>query len=266
MGGSSRQPTVTTSSNAPWSDAQPFMRSAMNEAQNLYNNDVGFRPYTGQMQAGLDGRTTDALGSAESIARQGNQGFRGAFDALSGMASGQGMGAEDPYLTTMLDANARTTANRVNSSMSGAGRYGSGAHTELLSRGITEATAPLLYQANEAGRQRQMQAAQMLPQAYDAQFAPSRQLAGIGDFYQGREQEQINNLIARHDQAENRPWQLLAQANAIYGGAGAMGGTGTRMTPYQGPSTAQSALGGAIAGGAQFGPIGALGGGLLGLL
>jgi hypothetical protein len=203
---------------------------------------------------------------------------------LAGMASGQDMGANDPYLRGMLDTNSRRIGDQVASSMSGAGRYGSFAHGSALADRIQENNNPVLFQANEAARQRQMQASgqidsariaqgqqgmaasAMAPSIYDFQFAPTRQLAGIGDFYQGREQARINDLMAQWDQAEARPWDMLARANAIYSGAGQLGGTGSQTNPYQGPSTAQSALGGAIAGGAAFGPGGALGGGLLGLL
>lgn len=270
MGGSSRSaPTVTssTSNSAPWDAAQPFMKETMGEAQNLYNNDVGFKPYTGRMQANTDARTTEALGTAEGIARQGNTGFANAYQGLADMAGGADVGRINPALQTMLDGNARMVANRTNSAMSGAGRYGSGAHSEMLSRGITEATAPLLYQDYNDSRQRQMQASQMLPGAYDAQFAPSRQLAGVGGYFEDREQTDLNNLIQQNAAAEARPWENLARYNAIVGGAGSMGGTqvSTGMQPSNAPSRAQTALGGAIAGGSAFGPLGALGGGLLGM-
>ena len=42
----------------------------------------------------------------------------------------QAQGDQNPYLQSILDTNNRRIGDRVNSSVSGAGRYGSGAHTD----------------------------------------------------------------------------------------------------------------------------------------
>lgn len=76
---------------------------------------------------------------------------------LTGMASGADAG-QNPYLMQMLDANAARIGNRVNSSMSGMGRYGSGGHTDLMARSIAEANNPLLAQAYESDRNRMLSA------------------------------------------------------------------------------------------------------------
>ena len=74
-----------------------------------------------------------------------NFGSGAAGTNLAGMASG----AEDrnPFLQQALDANDSLIANRVNSAMSGMGRYGSGGHTDVLARSLAGADAPILAQA-----------------------------------------------------------------------------------------------------------------------
>lgn len=64
----------------------------------------------------------------------------------------------NPYVTQMLeDTNARI-ANRVNSSMSGMGRYGSGSHTDVLAKTLAETDKPILAQEYDAGMNRKIAA------------------------------------------------------------------------------------------------------------
>jgi hypothetical protein len=77
------------------------------------------------------------------------------------MASGTDAG-KNPHLMAMLDANAARIGNRVNSAMSGAGRYGSASHGDALARSINETNLPLLAQAYEADKGRQLQATGMI--------------------------------------------------------------------------------------------------------
>jgi len=67
--------------------------------------------------------------------------------------------ATNPYLQQILDAQNRVIGDRVNASVSGAGRYGSGAHTDIMARSLAEAEAPVLSADYEARQQRKGQAA-----------------------------------------------------------------------------------------------------------
>ena len=49
--GSSQQPVTQTQTSDPWSGAQPHLLSAMNSAQSLSGNNIGYQPWTGQTQA-----------------------------------------------------------------------------------------------------------------------------------------------------------------------------------------------------------------------
>jgi len=160
--------------------------------------------------------------------------------------------------------------------MSGAGRYGSGAHTDVAARAMAEAANPILAEDYSQGLQRAGQWAQLMPTLDEARLAPAQGLMNLGQFYNERAQNQLNDQIKLYNAQQARPWEQVARLNAIAGWAGGLGGTqfGTQTTPINQPSTLQKLFGGAAAGagiGGSFGGpvgagVGALGGGLLGLM
>jgi hypothetical protein len=106
----------------------------------------------------------------------------------------------------------------------------------------------------------------------DLQYDPARRLAGVGDFYTGRNEDLLSQQREQWNAEQARPWEQVARLNAIASGAGSLGGTQTSVTPRQSSSAAQRAIGGGVSGaaaGSMFGPwgtgLGAVGGGLLGL-
>ena len=199
----------------------------------------------------------------------------------------QAQGNQNPYLQNILNTSNRQISDKIGSSMSGAGRYGSGQHTDVAARAMAEAANPVLAQDYDR-RQQQMQQiatggleragqwAQLMPTLDEARYAPAQQLATLGQFYQERDQNALDNQIKLWNAQQARPWEQTARLNAIYGQAGALGGTqfGSQTTPINQPSTLQKLFGGAAAGagiGGSFGGapgagIGALGGSLLSLL
>ena len=207
-------------------------------------------------------------------------------------------GSENPYLLATIAANDRRIADKVNSSVSGAGRYGSGAHTDVLARSLAEAADPILAQdytqrqqtrlgalagqlgvgteiANiqQAGQDTAGRWGQLVPTLDEAMYAPAYHAQNVGKFYQDRAQQQLANDISLFNAREAYPWEQLQRFQGINTGTGALGGTKvTSTTPYT-PTTLQRIGGGAITGaslGSIFGApgagIGALGGGLLGML
>jgi len=280
MGSSGGQTPVTqqtTQTKDPWSFAQPHLQNVMNSAQTYFQGDVGYQPYAGQTQAGLDPLTTQAMGAQQGIATGSLGGTEGVNAARQlGLQQIQGAGQQNPYLQSILDTSNRRIGDRINSSMSGAGRYGSGQHTDVMARALAESANPVLAEDYNQGLQRAGQWAQLMPTLDQAQYAPAQSLMALGQYNQERAQNQINDQIKLYNAQQARPWEQVARYNAIAGGAGALGGTqfGTQTTPINNPSTLQKLLGGAAAGagiGGSFGGpagagIGALGGGLLGMM
>jgi hypothetical protein len=212
-----------------------------------------------------------------------NEGLSGRLQSLYEQAQGN----ENPYLQAMIDTSNRQISDKIGSSMSGAGRYGSGAHTDVASRAMAEAANPVLAQdyarrqaqmqgIAEGGLQRAGQWSQLMPTLDEARYAPAERMMALGQYQQERSQSEIENQIKTWNAQQARPWENLARYNAIVGGAGGLGGTtaGTTSTPINSPSTLQKILGGGLAGagiGGSFGGpvgagVGALGGGLLGMM
>jgi hypothetical protein len=283
----------------------------MGQASNLWAANAGYTPYTGQTQADLSGpssaglewqqgldqtspygfpSTTAALGTAQNvISSQGmTPGIQGAADQYQDLYN-KASSPDNPYLQAQLDAQNRQIADKVNSATSGQGRYGSAAHTDVLTRALSETDAPVLAQ-DYARRQQEMlaatqgqagvyqqglaqagQYAQLLPALQQLQYLPAQNEMAIGSVYDQRAQAQLNDQIKMYNAGQAYPWEQLSRYNAILQGTGGLGGQQvTSSTPYQAPF-AQRLLGGAVAGGGLgsiFGPvgtgIGALGGAALG--
>lgn len=298
-GGTATQPqtiTQTSQTSDPWSGAQPAMSQALSGAMSLYNLDRGYIPYSGSTLSPLDPNLDQGIGAQANIAKDyirgtpgvqaartlgqqqiESQGLSPQMQALLGQVQGQ----NNPYLEGVIN---RQVA-QSNAAASGMGRYGSGAHDAA----IAQAIAPTL--AQDYARRQQMQQdiltgglqragqwSQLMPTLDEAQYAPAERLAAAGQFYQSRQQAALDDYINRYNATQAWPWEQVARLNAIATGSGGLGGTkvGTVNTTgpaTQVPSTTQRLFGGAVAGaglGSMFGPVGtgvgALGGGLLGLM
>lgn len=297
MSGGGQTPVTqqTTQTRDPWAAAQPHLTGIMNQADVQYAAG-GYSPYTGQTQAELNPLTTSSLAQMYGMTTQGQP----SIDAGLGLANQQmgnyGLSPEqqnlysqistqqNPYLQSILDTNNRRIGDRVNASMSGAGRYGSAQHTDVLGRALAESADPLLAQdfqqrqqmRNEmlgSGMQRAGQWAQLAPSLEQARYAPAERDFGIGQFYDARSQAALADQIKLYNAQQAYPWEQLSRYQALIGGAGALGGTQVTSSPIQQPSALQAGLGGAAAGagigsifGAPGAAVGGLGGGLLGLL
>jgi len=304
MSSGGQQPVTqqTTQTRDPWAAAQPNLTSALGSAASSFFGDVGYQPWTGATQAPVNQLQQYGLTDMQNIAGSqpgGSAGVNAGRALGQNMIQNQGLspelrslyeqaqGDQNPYLQNILDTSNRQISNKIGSSMSGAGRYGSGMHTDVAARAMAEAADPVLAQ-DYARRQQQMQGiaegglqragqwSQLMPTLDEARYAPAQQLMALGQFGQERDQRAIDDQIKLYNAQQARPWEQLARFNAISSGAGGLGGTqfGTQTTPINQPSTLQRLFGGAAAGagiGGSFGGpvgagVGALGGSLLGLL
>jgi hypothetical protein len=293
MSSGGQQPVTqqTQQTKDPWAPAQQNLQQSLNISRFLSDNDVGYKPWNGPTQAGLNpiiNQGFQELGNEYNNALGGTQGVnaarqlgleqiqsRGLSPELQSLYQ-QAQGGQNPY----LEATIRQQVNAANSAASAGGRYGSGGHDAA----ITQAMAPTLAQ-DYARRQQQMQGiaegglqragnwATVMPGLDEARLAGAQGLLGIGQFFQERDQRQLEDQIKVWNAQQSRDWEQVARLNAIAGQAGGLGGTqfGTQTTPINQPSTLQKLFGGAAAGagiGGSFGgaPGGAIGAGLGGLL
>lgn len=211
---------------------------------------------------------------------------------LSATASGAGT---NPYLDAMYDAAARPVVKNFTNAVAPSiaarfvksGRYGSGAMkdsmidaTDTLGQNLAGMAAGLYGSGFEAerGRQygaqgqmagigenflgRQQAAAQMAPNLAMSDYTDIDQLGQVGQAREGLGQQQITDAMNRWNYNQQLPANKLRDFLQFV--QGNYGGTSTTSQPIY-RNQASSALGGALAGGSLFGPIGAIGGGLMGM-
>lgn len=317
MGGSgssgSQPPQITNTSMVqnkdPWAPAGGYLLDAMGKANVLQNANIGYMPWTGPTQSAINPLLQQGLDQSTLMANQdanGTPGVNATRSFLQGQVENEGLsggmkdyvlpnmqkmyseaeGQQNPYLQAILDTQARQIGDKVNSSMSGAGRYGSGAHTDVLTRALAESANPILAQDYEARQQRRqgllrdidtiytgglgraMQAGSMIPGMDQARYAGADRLMGLGQFYQQRGQNELNNAINMWNIGQTGPWDNLARYNAIISGAGALGGTslstgtGSVTNPSVAPPLSSRILGGAAVGAGLGSAIPGIGTGL----
>jgi hypothetical protein len=173
--------------------------------------------------------------------------------------------------------------------MSGSGRYGSGSHDAAIAAAIAPTLAQdyaqrqqLQMQATGAmgdiysqGLQRAGQASQLIPTLDEARYGSAAHLMDLGQQQRSYDQALLDQQLKIWNAQQALPWESLQRYAALAQGAGGLGGTQITSSPgATQPSSTQRILGGALAGaglGSAIFPgvgtgIGALGGGLLGMM
>lgn len=235
---------TTTQVNAPPRWASDILRRAASDALTLYDQGKGGNVYQGGRYAGLGETTKKAIKGLETAAGQYHnalldQWLRAPTQSdrhLSPIAKGHWIGHNGRFNDALNNALTRTS-EAINQSMSGAGRYGSGAHSKMLAEALgtlaTEATAQQYNHDVNA----MMKANQMIDQSR------GDQIRAANAYYQGQSQAQDNALRGgrvldlEHQNAlesdrekwreqDNQGWNRLEKLLQL--GTAAAGGYGTK--------------------------------------
>lgn len=175
-GGGNSQTSSQTTSSGPWKPTQPYLKDAMSEAQRLYENDKGFKPFPGEGYVPFSSQSQTGLNQMQSLASKPNQFYGGAADFTKGLIGGkynldqsgyqglmgqnpnaisqygtgiasgaQGIGTEGDYRSMLGNQNAefenvvQNTANDVGDQIQrqfGGASYGSGSNADYLTKGV----------------------------------------------------------------------------------------------------------------------------------
>ena len=236
-------PSTVNTQVEPPSYAKPFLEYGLSQAKDQYQSSapnyypnptvVGFAP------------TSMALDMVRDNALDPN-----GMTAQTANVVRQNLMGTNP----LLNAAFQPAINQVQSQFAKAGRYGSGANQQALATAL----APIAYQAQQDAVSQAPQAANMAAQ----------QLAGVGAAREGQSQAELQAQIDKFNFEQNKDASKLAAYMGLVGG----GTVGSNTIQPVARNSAASALGGAL-GGAQLGKnagfdpmMGAIGGGLLGLL
>lgn len=250
-------------------------------------------------KAGLNQSENSALGMLSANAQQGNPYapqigmlanellsggqdrtgmVSGAYDSLKTslqpFASGQYVDpASNPALRGYLDVARNDATNAIRSQFAAAGRDFSGAEVNTLGRGITAAEAPILANAYENERSRQMGAIGSL---YSGGVGAAQALSGLDQTALGNKQAGIgasssalqardsgaNQILAIEAQRRGIPMQNLGMLSNMLIPMAGLGGTSNSTqttTSEQEQPLGQQILGGAIGGAGLLGQMGAFG-------
>lgn len=253
---------------------QGYRDYGLEESKRLYQGDTPSY-YPGQTYIDPSQQTQDALAAMQNRAMQGNplnaaaqnaalQTIQGGFLGGNPFFEGAFKPAAEAAQRSFMDS-----MNQINSSASSAGRYGSNAMGNLQNRGmdsyataLTNTAGQLAYQNYDAERSRQQAMIGASPALANQDYYDIGKLYEAGQTAEGYQERALADDINRYNYEQNLPQAKLDQyLKNVYG---APGGSITTQPLYR--NQGANFLGGAMAGYEMFGPWGALGGGLLGLL
>lgn len=180
-GGSKTQ--TTTSS--PWAGALPGMNTAMSAAM----NPAAFNPFdTKSLVAGFNNDQATGMQGVRRDAGRASQLANMGTSAMQGMLSS----GPNPYLGDLYNMGSRNIANDVNAQFSKAGRYGSGAQTDVLTSRLGDMWSQMAGNAYENDQNRKLQATSQLGSLYELGQQGNRDLLGVGAMQQGQEQSVLD--------------------------------------------------------------------------
>lgn len=250
--------TETTTNNAPWSGATPYISSGLSAAQDLYNQG-GPQYYPGQTYAPENAAQSGSLTSLENIGNglasgtaannPSNSFFQGlstgsnsipGLSTLNNYANGNYLSADNPYFQQMANTVTANVLPGINAQFANAGRGNSGLAARAAGEGVADSIGGLAYNNYQQGLTQQQNAAnslagygitgaQGLSTNYQNNIA--NQLTGgtaalqAGTTQQGLDQASIADQMARYNYNAQLPYQNLQ--NYIANISGQIGGTGS---------------------------------------
>lgn len=239
----------TQQNNAPWNAQQPYLAGGQQYHydpqgnatlttvpgifQKAYENYKSQNPqfYPGATVTGFNPLQQIAQGQTANIAMSGNPLMGNAYNAAAGYAGGD---FSNPAMQGALDAARRAVQPGIDARFGAANRSFSPAHAGALAQGITNATAPLIFGA-------QQNAINQAPTLANARYNDPAQLAAVGEQQQVQGQTELNSNIDRWNFDQNKESNKLAQYLQLiqgnYGGTSTGMNTGTQtVSGAKGPS------------------------------
>ncbi len=254
MGG--KKQTVTQKS-SPWAAAQPFLKNALGQAEDLYNSGAfSATPYSGDRVAGFGDATTGAQQGILDMAAGGAPGTAAARDTMLGMLSG----GANPNLAAVKQNALGSAIPAAASMFSGSGMINSSTAMDGVGRAATDAIAPYEYQAYDTAQNRAMQAAGMLPGLDQAMYNPMLMQSQVGAQQDQMAQAEIDAAMKKYYEGEGQAAANFSPYLQAIMGLGGMGGTSSTTSPQAGTGLGPAIMGGLGTYGALAGLSGVSGG------
>ena len=272
--------TSSTQTNSPPKWAEPLFKQSATEAGNLYNSGSGGNTYTGPTVSDLSGTTMSGVNQLATAGANTNtagtkpllEGLGAASTSpsyseqnLQGMANGSYLASGNPYFNDALKGQLDQTANQVQSQFSGAGRYGSGANTGVLTNSLGNIRSSALSDqfnrdsqnmltansqldsSRNAGLDRALSATNALGAQDQQQFQNALTGAGAtlqaGGLLDTQAQKQLSDQVSSWYAQDNQDWTRLGLLQQAAAGAAGDYGTQTGHSSSSNPMAALGALG-----------------------
>lgn len=227
-GGGGGQTQTTSSELDP--TVKPFVEYGLQEAKSLYQT-PGPSYYPGQTYIDPSAQTTQALTSATERATAGSPLLPAAQAQQLSTIQGENLGLNPYFSNALQGAGAAATRQfqdalqSIGSSASQAGRYGSGAMSDLQSRAsqnladtLANKAGELMYANYGAERAAQERAIANAPQLAQADYADIQQLLNVGKTQEDYDRQALEGDIARFEFGQNLPYSKLQNyLSAAYG-------------------------------------------------
>ncbi len=242
MSGGGGKTEKSTTSSAPWAAQQPYLTKGFKRAEDLYQQGP-LEYYPGQTYAGMSPTSQQALQGITQRGLEGSPLNKASGSYLQDVLGGKYLNQESPGFQSVANR-ARAAAD---STYSGMGRYGSGAHDTA----VADSVGALAYQdyANQMGRMDY--AAGLAPSIAGQDFIDLNAVNQAGQQYQGELQNQIGADMARYNFQQQAPYNNLQDYMGFI--QGNYGGSSQSTAPaQQGAPWWQQALGGGLALGSLF--------------
>lgn len=234
--------------------AQGAFQRAAKDAINAYNRGAGANPYPGQWVPDLSDQTKRGIDAVNKGVQQYDNSHLNHLSQdptassanLGGLASGGGVGGNKNFNDALQNALDKA-ATHINSSLSGAGRYGSGAQNAILSDRLGKITSDALSNQYNQDINHMLDANRQIDQSNQNQLNSST------NFFRGQSDAARTALDAggavdRNNQAkadaerdrwnakDNNDWnRLKAFLDAARGAAGSYGTRTTQSTTNKTP-------------------------------
>jgi hypothetical protein len=189
-------------------------------------------PFFNQSTYQPAGQTTQnswatALTAANNPAFTG--GINGTISSLGNIASGNDFGTNDPTYAALRAQNAQQALDTVGSQFTNSGRFGGDSYLRAAGEGVTNALDQLDYTNYQNDQQRQMQAANLLPQTYQAAQLPAEIQAGVGSAQDQNQQGILSGQADLYNRQNTAPLSWLQGiTSAAAGNAASAGQTTTQ--------------------------------------
>lgn len=226
-GGGSQQTGTQTVTNSIDPMLRPYVEFGLGEAKRLYQNPTPYAPF--QTYVDPSSQTLSALSGIEQRAMAGSPLTQAAQQQLGRTISGDYLSG-NPFFSGAFQGATRGISNQfqqnigdIRSKVSSAGRYGSGAQTQLegraadaLAQGLSDVGGRLAYQNYADERARQQSATMAAPEMAAAEYNDLAKLLAAGTAREGYTQAQLADQIARY-QYQMPESRLSTFLTGVYG-------------------------------------------------